>query len=147
VRLALLHRDLTGLLGALRPDAAAVESAFHGKNSRSALRLAQARGVILAALAEAGVRVHEYTPATVKSAVTGNGRAPKEQVLGMVQRLLAAPSRIAGSHDVSDALAVALCHAAASGPMAALARTAGPARRSVPRGHGRRSTRAGVPEA
>ena len=110
LRLWRLWRELSTLIERLRPDSAAVESPYHGSNARSALQLAQARGVALAALAGAGVEVVEYTPATVKKTVTGNGRAAKEQVRAMVARLLGRAS-LPGTDDLSDALAVALCHA------------------------------------
>lgn len=119
-RLAALQRDLQRLLGGLSPGCAAVESPFHGKDSRAALQLAHARGVILAGLAVAGVPVTEYTPATVKKAVTGNGRAPKDQVRRMVSYLLAGAD-VRGPSDVSDAVAVALCHAAMHGHRRAVA--------------------------
>jgi crossover junction endodeoxyribonuclease RuvC len=112
-RLAGLKRDLERLLPRLQPCVAAVETPFHGASARSALFLAHARGVILAVLADAGVEVAEYSPAAVKKAVTGNGRADKEQVAAMVGRLLG--ETVAGrSRDLSDALAVALCHQACS---------------------------------
>jgi len=110
-RLAVLQREFEELVDRLKPDTSAVESPFHGANPRSALQLAHARGVILASLATAGVEVTEYTPATVKKSVTGNGRAAKPQVQTMVYKLLATPARNA-SRDLSDALAVALCHQA-----------------------------------
>jgi crossover junction endodeoxyribonuclease RuvC len=108
-RLALLHDELTRLIQRLEPDTAAVESPFHGKSPRAALQLAHARGVVLAALAQAGIEVAEYTPATVKQAITSNGRADKEQVRRMVVALLG--QRLAeGPADLADALAVGLCH-------------------------------------
>ena len=123
-RLARLERELRELVDRLCPSAAAVESSFHGANSRSALQLAHARGVVLAVLAGAGVSIAEYTPATVKKSVTGNGRAPKEQVRSMVGRLLG-PEALPPGSDLSDALAVALCHAASSRHREAVARFAG----------------------
>jgi crossover junction endodeoxyribonuclease RuvC len=111
-RLSLLHDELVRLVDRHRPTTAAVESPYHGSSARSALQLAHARGVILAVLAGAGVEVAEYTPATVKKSVTGNGRAEKDQVRRMVARLL--DDRVAGHpDDLTDALAVALCHEAA----------------------------------
>jgi crossover junction endodeoxyribonuclease RuvC len=108
-RLWRLQRELTALVDRLRPTAAAVESAYHGVNAQSAFQLAQARGVILAVLAGVGLEVAEYAPATVKKAVTGSGRASKQQVWTMVGRLLTHPA-LEPSHDATDALAVALCH-------------------------------------
>jgi crossover junction endodeoxyribonuclease RuvC len=83
-RLWRLQTELDALLRRVRPTVAAVESPYQGTNARSALQLAHARGVILAVLAGSGTEVVEYTPASVKKAVTGNGRAPKEQVRSMV---------------------------------------------------------------
>jgi len=108
-RLARLHQDLTAVVERLRPGVAAVEAPFHGASARSALRLAHARGVVLAVLAAAGVEVAEYSPAAVKKAVTGSGRADKEQVASMVFRQVG-EEFAAHPHDLSDALAVALCH-------------------------------------
>ena len=108
-RLHRLHVGIEAVVLSHRPDSAAVESPFHGASARSALQLAHARGVILAVLGGAGIQVAEYAPATVKKAVAGNGRAEKAQVRAMVLRLLGCdlPSE---STDLSDALAVALCH-------------------------------------
>ena len=106
-RLAQLARRAAELVAQWRPDLAAVESPFHGLNPRSLIVLAQARGALLAAVAGAGVEVIEYTPAEVKSAIAGNGRADKEQVAHMLALLLAFPGRPA--HDATDALAVAVC--------------------------------------
>lgn len=109
-RLAHLQQELDRLVARLQPACAAVEMPFHGVNARSALQLAHARGVILAVLATAGLSVAEYSPATVKKSVTGNGRATKDQVRSMVGQLLGARTP-RPSLDLSDALAVALCHA------------------------------------
>ncbi len=110
-RLCRLQQEMEQLVLRLRPTCSAVEAPYHGVNARSALRLAHARGVVLAVLAGAGVEIHEYTPATVKKAVTGNGRASKEQVRTMVGHLLRHSPPLSAGGDLSDALAVALCHA------------------------------------
>lgn len=110
---ARLHHLASGverLVEEWQPDAAVLEALFHGLNSRSLIVLAQARGALLAALARSGIRVREYTPAQVKIAVTGNGRADKQQVARMVRLLLALDDRRI-SRDASDALAVAICYA------------------------------------
>lgn len=120
-RLHLLAVEFTKLIGCLEPTGAAVEMPFQGVNARAALQLAHARGVLLAALAGAGIPVAEYTPATVKKSITGNGMAEKAQVQGMVQRLVRSQLPSAGL-DRSDALAVALCHMASAGRSAAIAR-------------------------
>jgi crossover junction endodeoxyribonuclease RuvC len=109
-RLARIHRELTTIIAASGPDCVAIESLFHAANVRSALKLGHARGVAMLAAVEAGCVVVEYTPAEVKRAVVGYGRAEKQQVQQMVKLLLGlqqAPS----PHDAADALAVAICHA------------------------------------
>jgi crossover junction endodeoxyribonuclease RuvC len=130
--LALLHARLVRVVDDVRPASAAVEAPFHGANARSALKLAHARGVVLAALGAAGVPVAEYTPATVKKSVTGDGRADKEQVRRMVSHLLGRV-RLGRTRDLSDALAVALCHAAVAPRLAALERAGVPRSGFVPR--------------
>ena len=108
-RLSRIYRELTRLLAASRPDCVAIENLFHAVNARSALKLGHARGVAMLAAVEAGCEVVEYTPAEVKRAVVGYGRAEKPQVQMMVKLLLglAAPP---SPHDAADALAVAICH-------------------------------------
>jgi crossover junction endodeoxyribonuclease RuvC len=129
--LARLHQDLTILVERLQPDVAAVEAPFHGASARAALLLAHARGVVLAVLAAAGVEVVEYAPAAVKKAVTGNGRADKEQVASMVCRQIG-EDLDASPHDLSDALAVALCHLSHCGFSAAVKlATQSPARKAA----------------
>ncbi len=91
-----------------KPDIAAVETIFYGKNIKSAFTLGHVRGAILVALAEKKIPIEEYSPREVKKAVVGNGNASKEQVQYMVQKILnlkAFPT----SQDASDALAIALC--------------------------------------
>lgn len=107
-RLRILADALDELLQRSRPDFAAMEKPFHGVNARSAIVLAEARGALLLTLARAGLRIEEYSPAEVKSAVTGSGRADKEQVARMV-RLLLGLAEGALPADATDALAVALC--------------------------------------
>ncbi len=119
VRLARIHRELSALLATCRPDCVAIENVFHANNVRSALKLGHARGVAMLAAVEADCLVAEYTPAEVKRAVVGHGRAEKHQVQQMVKLLLAL-DRVPSPHDASDALAVALCHAH-SAPLGGLA--------------------------
>lgn len=107
-RLAHLSACLGELLDRCRPDLAVLETPFHGMNSRSLIVLAEARGVLLAVLAGRGLEIREYSPAEVKSAVTGNGRADKDQVARMVRLLLSARGD-GWASDATDALAVALC--------------------------------------
>ena len=108
-RLARIHRELTALLASHRPDCVAVENLFHASNARSALKLGHARGVAILAAVEAGCEVVEYTPAEVKRAVVGYGRAEKQQVQQMVKLLLGLREAPA-PYDAADALAVAICH-------------------------------------
>jgi crossover junction endodeoxyribonuclease RuvC len=109
LRLQTLYRDLTRLLAAHRPAEAAVEKLFFGRNTTTAISVGQARGVVLLALAEAGVPVAEYTPAEVKQALAGFGRAQKTQVQRMIQALLDLPAP-PQPDDAADALAIAICH-------------------------------------
>jgi crossover junction endodeoxyribonuclease RuvC len=108
-RLQHIHAGLAALLADCRPDGVAVENIFHARNVRSALKLGHARGVALLAASEAGLPVFEYTPAEIKRAVVGYGRAEKPQIQQMV-RLLLGLERAPAPHDVADALAVAICH-------------------------------------
>jgi crossover junction endodeoxyribonuclease RuvC len=108
-RLARIHRELSQLLRSCRPECVAVENLFHANNVRSALKLGHARGVAMLAAIEAGCEVVEYTPAEVKRAVVGYGRAEKPQVQQMV-KLLLGMAHVPAPHDAADALAVALCH-------------------------------------
>jgi crossover junction endodeoxyribonuclease RuvC len=107
-RLAYLVTGLRELLARQPPDLVALETPFHGMNARSLIVLAQARGALLATLAGHGLEIREYSPAEVKSAVTGNGRAGKEQVARMVRLLLASAGE-GWASDATDALALALC--------------------------------------
>ena len=132
-RLHVIHAGLVALLAECRPDCVAIENIFYSKNVRSALRLGHARGVALLAASGTGVPIVEYTPAEIKRAVVGFGRAEKQQVGQMVKLLLgldAAPS----PHDAADAIAVAICHIhSATGSIAAAAAARGPARGSISR--------------
>jgi crossover junction endodeoxyribonuclease RuvC len=105
-RLGELQASLELLLRRLRPGVVAVESAFSAKNAQAALRIGEARGIVLAAAARAGIEVSELAPAAAKKAVLGNGGASKEQVARMVETLLATgPLDVA--RDATDALALA----------------------------------------
>ncbi len=120
-RLMLLFRQLEHLIDEWSPHVAAVEELFFARNVSSALVVGQARGVALLALARRELPVSEYKPAQVKQAITGHGRADKEQVQTMVTFLLGLESQ-PRPDDAADALAVALCHAQSS---AFLARVSG----------------------
>lgn len=120
-RLARIHAEILRVVALYAPSEAAVEAPFHGISARSALQLAHARGAVLAALGSCRLPVSEYSPATIKLSVTGNGRAEKAQVAAMVIRLVAGKS-LSGSSDAADAAAAALCHLFASTLAAALER-------------------------
>lgn len=111
-RLKRIHEGLVEVIARIQPSAAAVESVFHARHASSALKLGQARGVALLALAQADLPVQEYAPAQVKRAVTGDGRADKKQVRMMVETLLGRTLDLPA--DATDALAVAICHGHAS---------------------------------
>lgn len=108
-RLLRIYRELRAVIARHRPDCAAVESVFFAVNVDSALRLGQARGVALLALAEEGIDVVEYSPREIKQAVTGYGQAEKSQVQEMVRLLLRLPEPPRPA-DAADALALAICH-------------------------------------
>jgi crossover junction endodeoxyribonuclease RuvC len=108
-RLALLSVDLRSLLADLRPDVVVVERVFFQRNVRTAMSVGQASGLALAAAATAGIPVVQYTANEVKKAVAGDGSATKEQVASMVVRMTSLGSRPRPA-DVTDALALALCH-------------------------------------
>lgn len=107
-RLAAIADAFARTIGELHPELAAVERAFFGKNATAALRVGEARGVALAELARAGVRVEELTPAEVKKALTGTGGARKQQVQLMVGAVLGCEKPVEPL-DASDALALAVC--------------------------------------
>jgi crossover junction endodeoxyribonuclease RuvC len=108
-RLKVILDNLREIVRDTQPDVAALEIVFLNTNPASTLLLGQARGAALCALADTGLDVHEYTALQIKKAVVGSGRAAKEQVQAMVQRLLALDGLPAP--DSADALACAICHA------------------------------------
>jgi crossover junction endodeoxyribonuclease RuvC len=108
-RLQRIYQELTALIEDRQPTAVAVEELFFSKNVRTALSVGQARGVALLAAANAGLPIHEYTPLQVKQAITGYGRATKDQVQQMVRMLLGLDS-VPQPDDAADAIAVAICH-------------------------------------
>lgn len=108
-RLQIVFDELTSLITLHRPQTGAVEKLFFQKNVTTALAVGQARGVILLAMAQAGVEIAEYSPQEVKMAVTGYGAAEKKQVQIMVQTMLSL-AKLPQPDDAADALAIAICH-------------------------------------
>jgi crossover junction endodeoxyribonuclease RuvC len=108
-RFAIVHERVKEILAQYDCSAMALEELYFGANVRSAFAVGHARGVTMLAAGECGIPCFSYTPQRVKSAVCGNGRAPKEQVARMVQTLLGLPSLATPDH-ASDALAVGICH-------------------------------------
>jgi crossover junction endodeoxyribonuclease RuvC len=108
-RLLELHHQLRQILLLHHPDSGAVEKLFFHRNVTTAISVGQGRGVVLLALAEAGMNVAEYTPLQVKQAVAGYGGADKNQVQQMVRALLSM-DHVPSPDDAADALAIAICH-------------------------------------
>lgn len=112
-RLRRIHKMVSELVQEFEPDAVAVESVFAALNIRTALRLAEVRGVILLAAAQAEIPSHSYSPREVKVSITGHGSASKEQMQQMVKVQLGLCEQ-PEPPDAADAIAVALCHAYAA---------------------------------
>jgi crossover junction endodeoxyribonuclease RuvC len=108
-RLSQLYEELLSLIDKYNPEHIAVEELFFNKNVKTAIRVGQARGVILLAGAQQSINVAEYTPLQVKQAVVGYGRASKQQVQQMVKALLNL-EEIPKPDDAADALAISICH-------------------------------------
>jgi crossover junction endodeoxyribonuclease RuvC len=109
-RLEEIYNDMTTLFARYQPDVMAIEKLFFNTNTTTAIMVAEARGCILLAARQAGVKVYEYTPLQVKQSVTGYGRAEKKQIQEMT-RLLLGLQKIPKPDDTADALALAVCHA------------------------------------
>lgn len=109
-RLVQVGQDLEGLIKKHRPDQCAIEDLFFFKNAKTALAVAAARGVLIFVAKKNKLPVFEYTPLQVKQSVTGYGKAEKNQVLFMVEKILRIKDFV-GLDDTSDALAIAICHA------------------------------------
>jgi len=112
LRLKTIYDGVAGLIAEYGPDAVVLEESFVGVDARTALSVGQARGAVLVAAANAGLPCTEYTPAAIKHAVCGYGRAEKAQVQRMVKAILGLEELPTPNH-ASDALAVAICHALA----------------------------------
>jgi crossover junction endodeoxyribonuclease RuvC len=107
-RIHKIYQSMVEIMGRYHPEEMAIEDVFFAKNVKSALKIGHARGAVLIAAVESGVRIFEYTPLEIKQSVVGYGRATKEQVRSMVQVILKLD--IQPNYDTSDALATAICH-------------------------------------
>lgn len=111
LRLKKIYERVTSLIEQYHPDELAIEAPFFGKNVQSMLKLGRAQGVAMAAALEKEVPIFEYAPLKIKMSITGNGNASKEQVAGMLQRILKIPQEsMLPQLDATDGLAAALCH-------------------------------------
>lgn len=109
-RLMKLYDELARIIAKYKPEAASVEELFYNTNATTAIMVGEARGMALLACAKAGIKISEYTPLQIKSALTGYGRADKKQVQAMVKMILGL-SEVPKPDDTADALAAAICHA------------------------------------
>ena len=112
-RIELIYDEISAILARLKPEALSMEKLFFTTNKTTGIDVAQARGAILLAIAQSGVPYYEYSPAEVKAAVVGYGKAEKRQMMELT-RIQLGLSAIPKPDDAADALALALCHARSS---------------------------------
>ena len=110
LRLEKINKELDNIIKMYKPDAMAIEELFFNNNAKTAINVAQARGVILITARQNNVDIYEYTPLQVKQAVTGYGRADKIQVQRMVKMILNV-EKLPKLDDTTDSMAMAICHA------------------------------------
>lgn len=111
LRLRKIFERVLGLIEQYHPDELAIEAPFFGKNVQSMLKLGRAQGVAIAAALSRDIPIFEYAPLKIKMSITGNGQASKEQVAGMLQRMLHIPQEnMLPQLDATDGVAAALCH-------------------------------------
>lgn len=111
LRLGYIFERVTGIIDSFLPDEMAIESPFFGKNVQSMLKLGRAQGVAIAAAIHHDIPIYEYAPLKIKMAITGNGSASKQQVAGMLQRMLNLDvNEMPKFMDATDALGAAYCH-------------------------------------
>ena len=116
IRLEKIYDGLCDIITRHKPEAMAIEKLFYNNNAKTVIDVSQARGVIMLAAQKNGVPTYEYTPLQVKQSVVGYGRAEKKQVQEMTRRILAL-EKVPKPDDTADALAMAICHAHASGSL------------------------------
>lgn len=109
-RLKTIYSDVSQILDIYKPECLAIEKLYFQNNQKTAIDVAEARGVILLSAVQRNLYIGEYTPLEVKNSITGYGRAVKKQVQEMTKRILKLP-RIPKPDDTADALAIAVCHA------------------------------------
>ncbi|MVB10369.1 Crossover junction endodeoxyribonuclease RuvC [Caprobacter fermentans] len=114
LRLEAIYNGLRAVMAKWKPEAVSIEKLYFQNNQKTAIGVAEARGVILLAAQQSGARVFEYTPLQVKLSVTGYGQAKKPQVMEMTRRLLCL-KEVPKPDDTADALAMAVCHGQAAG--------------------------------
>ncbi len=111
LKLGRIYERVMGIIDAFLPDELAIEAPFFGKNVQSMLKLGRAQGVVIAAAISRDIPIHEYAPLKIKMAITGNGQASKEQVAGILKRVLSIPDESMLPYlDATDALGAAYCH-------------------------------------
>lgn len=110
LRLTKIYDDISMLIDTYKPDAISVEELFYNNNAKTAINVAQARGVVLIVGCKKNVPTYEYTPLQIKQAVTGYGRADKIQVQKMVKSILNV-EKLPKLDDTTDSMAAAICHA------------------------------------
>ncbi len=111
LKLGKIFERVVGIIDAYHPDEMAIESPFYSKNVQSLIKLGRAQGVAIAAAIHRDVVIHEYAPLKIKMAITGNGAASKQQVAGMLQRMLKINAEdMPRLLDATDALGAAYCH-------------------------------------
>ncbi len=109
-RLKIIYEDISQLLDIYKPESLAIEKLYFQNNQKTAIDVAEARGVVLLAASQRNILIREYTPLEVKKSITGYGQAVKKQVQEMTKRVLNLPA-IPKPDDTADALAIAVCHA------------------------------------
>lgn len=109
-RLKILYDDLNKIIDTYHPDEASIEELFYNTNATTAIMVGEARGMVLLACANNGIKINEYTPLEIKSSLTGYGRADKKQVQSMVKMILGL-TETPKPDDTADAIAAAICHA------------------------------------
>lgn len=115
-RLEIIYDGVAAVIEHSKPDALSIEKLYFNSNQKTAIGVAEARGVVLLAAQKAGIEIYEYTPLQVKMAVTGFGRAEKPQIMEMTRRLLCL-KEVPKPDDTADALAIAICHGQAAGSL------------------------------